>query len=228
MGVREIFHIDVIPLLLTGTRDRDRPARQRSAREARHHERVAHSRPVRDPVPQDREVLAVHLQVTVREKFGGHLGGDVHVAGPRQLDRRLLGQLAVTCGGTVHPHRAGQQNPRAALAARRLKDARRAVDVHPDRAERVRGDDVHVARAREVKNGVTAADSGLERRLVEDVDLTVAGGRIHRANGDVDHENLVSRPGQVVDHVRTDEATATGHDDSHAHLSDSGERAVGA
>ncbi len=209
--------------MLARAGDGDRQARERRAGEPGHHERVAHARPVGDPVPQDREVLAVHLQVAVREQLGREFGGHIHVPGPRQLDRRVFGELAVPRCRAIHPYRAGEQHPPAALAARRLEHARGPVNVDLHRAERVGRDQVDIARAGQVEDRVAARHGGLERGQVEDVDRAVAGGGIQRVNRGVDHANLVAGPDQVVDDVRTDETAASGHDDSHTHPSDPGE-----
>ena len=79
--VGEVRDVDVVALLLAGAGDGDRLAVERGADEPRHHERVAHPGAVRDAVPQDRVVLAVHLPVAVHEHLGGQLGGDVDMAG---------------------------------------------------------------------------------------------------------------------------------------------------
>ncbi|HUY50790.1 MAG TPA: DegT/DnrJ/EryC1/StrS family aminotransferase [Streptosporangiaceae bacterium] len=86
-----------------------------TADEFRHHEFLAHPRPIGNAVPEDGEVLPVHFPVAVHQQFRAELRGDVDMPGPAQVNRGVLGLLAHPARRAVDPDRAGQQDAPARL-----------------------------------------------------------------------------------------------------------------
>ena len=156
MRLREVFDVDEEPLLAAVAVDA-----QRLAAHAPLHERgddavVAHARPERDAVAQDRVRAAEEGGVVAAEHLGRDLRRHVEVAvGVGIEERGLVDDVAGRRG--VDPHRRREHDAPGVGPASGFEHACGAEGVDLDGERRVGDDVVHVGHRREVEDGVGAA-----------------------------------------------------------------------
>jgi hypothetical protein len=120
------------------------------------------------------------------------------MAGAPQVDRDVLGQLAPAGRRPVDPDGAGEHEPARAGQAGGFQDPGRALDVQPDRPDRIGGDVVDVRRAGQMEDGVGSGQGGGQRVRLEQVRLPVARVGIAPARADIQHGHVMTGVQQVI------------------------------
>ena len=133
------------------------------------------------------------------------------MTGAAQVHGEVLAQLAGALRGPVHPHRAGQDHPAAAVVPGRLEDPGRALHVEPDRPHRVGRDLVDVGRSGQVEHRGAVGHGRAEPRLVEQVHLKVRGIRVAPPRLHVDDPHVMAGFHEPVHHVGADEAPTSSY-----------------
>ena len=212
---RQVLDVHVVAVLRPVAVHGDRITVERHRHELRDHQRRPHARAVRDPVAQDREVEPVQLVVALRDQLGGQLRRRVEVAGLLEREGRRLVERSLTVGRrAVHPHRRREDRPLHPVLAARLPHLGRRRDVRLGGPHGIGRHVVDVGERGQVEHRVTPG-----RRYQQPVEIVDVGRRMGDVRpvwqSHVDHDHVVTRIDEVIDHVGADEARTTSHGDRH-------------